>query len=248
MKFYSDIVESYNYIFPYNEQQKKFTLSFLEDNMTESSILDIGCATGNLTFELSKCVNDITGFDLDEEMINYANCSYPDPEKHLRFVCDNMLNIENYFSSDTLDAVISFGNTIVHLGSEREFEALFSKIRTVLKPSGQLLFQIINYDRILKNNIKGLPTIENDYIKFERRYKPLGENLIEFQTDLTIKKTGVVKHNSVTLFALQSDDVEKMLKENGFDNISFYGSFKKAPFNDDSVPLVIAASMNVTPF
>ena len=244
MKFYSDIAENYNYIFPYNKRQKQFTLSFLGERALECSVLDIGCATGNLTFELSKNVKEITGLDFDEEMILYSGNSFSKSVNNLKFICDDMLNIDNYFPENSLDCVMSYGNTIVHLQSEEEFERLFFKIRTSLKPLGNFLFQIINYDRILENGIRGLPTIENEYIKFERKYNYLGNSIIEFETNLLIKKTGKIKKNIVRLFALQANSLDKLLRGNGFSNVSLFGSFKMDPFKVDSVPLVVAASNN----
>ena len=247
MNFYSDITENYDYIFPYKELQKDFTLSFLENNELNSTILDIGCATGNLTKELSKNVKSITGLDLDMKMISSAEADQSKSIKKenlkCRFICDSMLNINNYFQNDSLDCVISYGNTIVHLKNENEFEELFAKIRNILKPTGKLLLQIVNYDRIIENNISNLPTIENEHIKFERKYKRLDNNLIEFKTTLLVKKTEKIKNNSVRLFSLQPNTLKRILEENGFYNISFYSTFKKDAFYKDSIPLITAAKI-----
>jgi glycine/sarcosine N-methyltransferase len=247
MKFYSDIAENYNYIFPYNEQQKLFTYNHLGEKPLNASILDIGCATGGLTFELSKNVKKVIGIDLDTEMINYAKNRFSKYKSKLRFICDNMMNVDNYFNLTSLDCIVSFGNTIVHLQTENEVKKLFHKIRNCLNASGYFLFQIINYDRILNKKISSLPTIENEHIKFERRYNYIGNNMIEFKTNLVIKKTGKNQKNKVTLLPLQKNTLEKILKENGFNKISYYGNFKRDPLNDESMQLIVAASAATLP-
>jgi len=114
--------------------------------------------------------------------------------------------------------------------------------KRILKPGGKLLVQIINYNRILDQGLKGLPTIENDEIKFERIYsygkKP---EKVDFKTKLTIKATGKIIENSVPLLALRPGIFRNLLEEAGFTNIEEFGSFKKDLFEPDSQPYIVKA-------
>ena len=242
MKFYKSISESYDYIFPYNPKQKEFVLSKAAIlKKTDLSILDIGCGTGNLTIEIAGGSGHITGIDLNEEMVELARAK-SDKMSNIEMFPLNMLDILERFGEDSKDVIFSFGNTLVHLTEEKLFETFFHRAYKVLKENSTLLLQIINYDRILDNNIKGLSTIENEHIKFERVYDYENcPSTISFDTVLTLKESGLVKKNSVPLFPLRKSKLEYFLKNAGFDDISFYGGFDQSEFSKDSVALVVSA-------
>ena len=103
----------------------------------------------------------------------------------------------------------------------------------------KFLFQIINYDRIIERNIKGLPNIENDSVKFVREYSVNEQGLIEFKTDLLIKSTGKEIKNNVLLFPIKKQEIEVILKNAGFKNWKFYGNFKKEKWSLESIPLIV---------
>ena len=241
MKFYTNITDYYDYIFPYNQMHKDFILSCIKDSNSKK-LLDIGCGTGNLSLQLSKSFEKVTSIDLNMEMISKAN-SKSEAIKNIHFSCMNMLKIEDVFQENSFDSVISFGNTIVHLRTIDELNIFFAGIRKVLKPSSPFLFQIINYDRILEQKIKKLSTIDNGKIQFKRNYLyNEAQNLIEFSTILMIKETGVLIENKVNLYPLLSSNIRELLTNNGFSKIKFYGSFKKDSFRvANSIPLIVEA-------
>jgi hypothetical protein len=97
----------------------------------------------------------------------------------------------------------------------------------------------MNYDRIIKYNIKELPTIRNDDIglAFTRRYSLEPEGYIEFITELTVDSQRF--ENSVKLLPLQSQKLVSILSDAGFADISLYGDFDKRPFDLDSSMLLV---------
>lgn len=115
-----------------------------------------------------------------------------------------------------------------------------------LENKGSIIIQIINYDRILRYNIKSLPTIDrkDKGIKFIREYKyPKEQTLIDFQTELLILKDGVLEkyENRVPLLPIKSKEIIDIIKEVGFSKIHVYGSFLMEKFTQDSYALVIKA-------
>ncbi len=189
MKFYKSISESYDYIFPYNSMQKDFVLSMAGfKNASDISVLDIGCGTGNLTIELARKFNHVTGIDLDEDMVRIAQNKSEDVS-NIEMISMNMMDISEQFGIESKDIILTFGNTLVHLNDVTLIKTFLKRAYEVLKEKGIFLAQIINYDRILDNKIKGLSTIENEHIRFERLYN-YKENpkTIAFDTVLTLKK------------------------------------------------------------
>lgn len=238
MSFYESIVDHYEQIFPLNKAQLDFVKNSF-DETSKLSALDIGCGIGILSFELSKIFSNVTAIDLDERMLSKAI------EKNvagIHFLKKDMLDIEKEFGRTAFDTIICFGNTLVHLDGSDEIFDFFQQSRKVLKKNGKLLFQIIQYDRIIDQNIKGLPTIENNEIKFVRNYLYYSErNMIDFETILTIKKTGQLIENTIQLYPLRKAEIRELLSKTGFSKILFYGNFKRESLTVNSIPLVVEA-------
>ncbi|WP_321307685.1 class I SAM-dependent methyltransferase [Marinifilum fragile] len=241
MDFYQSISKYYQYIFPLNKMQLDFIGKSHPQAKDQLSILDIGCAIGDLSMELAKTYQKVIGIDLDKGMIDQAirkGKNY----KNLEFHLQNMLELDTAFESNSFDIIACFGNTLVHLNSDDEVLQFFQNAKAVLKKDGKLLFQIINYDRIIDQKIDHLPTIENDVIKFERNYKyhPSQEK-VDFETILSIKENDNSIQNCIALLALRKSKIEEFLKKAGFTNISFFGNFKRDDLTENSMPLIVEA-------
>lgn len=235
--FYESIAKVYDYIFPKNRKQLEFVESIKKISI-EEKILDIGCATGNLTELLGEKTRNIVGIDLDKELLKEAKDKHP----NLNFENMNMLKINEKFEENSFDRVVSFGNTLVHLDSREEVEEFFQKVYKTLKFNGFFIVQIINYNRVIEKNIKNLPTIDNEKVKFVRDYeydKSIGK--VDFITELTIKEANLNIKNNIKLLALTKIEIQKFLGETGFRNIEFYGDFEGRELSDNSEALIFVA-------
>ena len=235
--FYESIAKVYDYIFPKNRKQLEFVESIKKISI-EEKILDIGCATGNLTELLGEKTRNIVGIDLDKELLKEAKEKHP----NLNFENMNMLKINEKFEENSFDRVVSFGNTLVHLDSREEVEEFFQKVYKTLKFNGFFIVQIINYNRIIEKNIKNLPTIDNEKVKFVRDYeydKSIGK--VDFITELTIKEANLNIKNNIKLLALTKIEIQKFLGEIGFRNIEFYGDFEGRELSDNSEAVIFVA-------
>lgn len=235
-KFYTSISNSYSQIFPYNPAQLQFVTRNVVD-LTGQQILDIGCATGELAFQLVKSGAGVTGIDLNEGLLEKAKAGKV--HSNLTFQKGNMLELKIDFQPETFSTVLCFGNTLVHLPSQELILEMLQGVYTVLKPGGIFLLQILNYDYILSEPVAELPLIETENIKFVRHYV-FSENspLISFQTELYLKKEGEVVKNETFLFALKSNELRELLDNAGFENIKFFSNFKEEPFGGKHLPLV----------
>lgn len=217
-------------------------LSFVKEKLGElkgKQILDIGCATGELAFQLANSDATVIGIDLNEDLLNKAKENKIG--NYLTFQYGNMLELEADFQSEQFDAVLCFGNTLVHLDTSELILKMLKAAKAVLKPGGQLLLQILNYDYIVGEQVAELPLIETENIKFIRKYKFQDDSsIIKFQTDLEIKVEEKTVSNETSLLALKSNELKQLLREAGFGNIQLYSNFKQAAFGGKHIPLVVS--------
>lgn len=202
-------------------------------------ILDIGCATGELAVQLAAGGAEVTGIDLNEDLIQQAIST----KKHndLTFQQGNMLELDQDFKPQQFDAVLCFGNTLVHLNSTALILCMLKGACVVLKPGGKLLIQLLNYDYICGEGVETLPVIETEKIRFIRRYQFSNDSdLVGFQTNLEIKANNRVVSNETSLLALKSTKLITLLEESGFRNIQLYANFKQEPFGGKHIPLVVS--------
>ncbi|MBA4391201.1 MAG: class I SAM-dependent methyltransferase [Syntrophus sp. (in: bacteria)] len=241
MAFYEEIAEYYDDIFPFNKTQMEFVRGSLKGPYHDKKVLDIGCGTGDLAIALSEAGFAVTGIDADSVMIQKAM----DKITHhpATFTRMDMREIASHNNPSAFDAVLCFGNTLVHLANIQEIETLCKDVKHILKQDGKFLLQILNYDYILDHNIRSLPFIDNQLITFERIYNyDTKKNLITFKTILTVKETSKKIVNKVSLFPIRKDELYLSLHNSGFSNISFYGDFDRNMLKTESLPLVIEAS------
>ncbi len=244
MNFYTSIHQWYDQVFPYSPVQREFVRSF-GDN-PELSVADVGCGTGNLALALARDFRVVTAIDPDESMLGAARRKSADQGVSLNIIRGGMLDLTSNFNPESIDRLICFGNTLPHLSTEKEVGEFARQAFQVLRPGCLFLVQIINYDRILDQKLTGLPTIENDSIRFERIYSYRDNPThVAFKTRLTIKSTGEIIDNEVDLLAIRPATLKNIMIDAGFRDIREFGSFSREPFSGASQPFLLASDKPV---
>lgn len=240
MSFYQQIAPFYHHIFKINANQVDFIKFKIPEN--DGKVLDIGCGIGTLSFELANYYTNVLGIDMDAEMIQAALKKKEDKSKAFQFQQISMLQLDTFINKNSVDGIICFGNTLVHLNSLDEIADFLQQSKTILKSNGKLLLQIVNYDKIIEKNIKQLPLIENDEIIFERNYSyRKSANKIDFNTRLTVKSSQQIIENSIELLPLLKKEITILLNNAGFNNCNYYGNFNMELFAIESPALIIEA-------
>lgn len=238
-RFYSSISKYYSEIFPYNPAQFQFVTGNAGD-LTGQQILDIGCATGELAFELAKAGAEVIGIDLNEDLLQQAKARKVHTK--LTFQKGNMLELQNDFQAENFDLVLCFGNTLVHLSTPEQILEMLIGVNAVLKPGGIFLLQILNYDYILSEPVTELPLIETENIRFVRHYSFYESSpVIAFQTELHLKKEGEVIFNETPLLALKSHALKELLDNAGFSKVELFSNFNEDSYGGKHIPLVAKA-------
>lgn len=235
MKFYNEIAKYYDDIF--KENTKQIDLISKVVGQPPKSILDVASGTGGPSIALREKGHMVTAIDLNSSMIDKLKSK---SLKVISYVM-NMLNIDKLNSK--FDLIYCVGNSLVHLEDLEEVETFISKVHKSLNDNGNLLIQIINYDRILDKNIKSLPTIENKdkNLVFERYYDyDVYRQKIEFKTVLKTKDREY--GNKVYLLPIRKNELDSILKKVGFKDIEYFGTFDQKSFiEEESFHLIALA-------
>ncbi|HBW14427.1 MAG TPA: class I SAM-dependent methyltransferase [Proteiniclasticum sp.] len=243
MKFYEILEKHYDFIFPF----QKSTYDFIRDGLNpQDKVLDVACGTGTYTIALRKEGILSCGLDLEESMIRIAEKKAEEQGIQGDFIVSNMLDMDLVHEGG-LRRIFIIGNSLVHLNSMDQIKNFITTAYSLLHDEGDLMIQIINYDRILKENIDHLPTIHVPDIglTFKRNYKYDAEaHLIDFSSQLSVH--GETEEASVQLFPLKKEELVHLLMEVGFEEIHLYGSFKKEPYTESSTPLIVVAKKKLS--
>ncbi|MBR8534244.1 class I SAM-dependent methyltransferase [Carboxylicivirga sediminis] len=237
MVFYSELVEAYDAVFPLNPKQLEFVQKACDGSLASKSVLDMGCGTGSLSIAMARQSAKVRAFDFDAEMVGKAEEKRPQA-LDLQFQQGDMRLVDTYFIPMLFDAVLCFGNTLVHLDTANEVELTIGKAAGRLKAGGKLMLQIVNYDRVLNEQVTSLPTISTSDYSFVRHYKHLPDGKIDFSTVLHTPTAKV--ENSVPLLALRKEQLEAILNTY-FSDIKCFGGFDRSQWSPTTFHLVVEA-------
>ncbi len=245
MSFYRQIAKYYDYLFPAGQDQ----LDFISKTAGKppKRILDVACGTGCYSIALARKGYELSAVDIEAAMTEAASKRAADEGLEIRTYTADLLHLDKIIGNK-FDCVFCIGNSIVHLNSLESISSGIGSMKKMLSPTGQLVLQIINFDRIISKNITSLPDIYDDVkeISFSRKYSFNNESgLVSFLTTLHIKNENLTLKNTIDLLPLRSKDLYRIMKDQGFADISFYGGFKHEEYlPDESFLLVVRAGMD----
>ncbi len=245
MSLYEKISGYYDELFPLKKTRVSLITSFLEKE--GMLILDVGCASGEQALALAKKGHRVFGIDLDRDMVDAARekAKSLDLRSKVEFLEKDMANVGIDFLPAFFDAVICFGNTLVHLENPGKIEEFFKGVLKILKNRGIFILQVVNFDRVLAEKIMELPEIESENFTFHREYfYNRIAHRIRFQAGVTEEKSGITKKYSELLYPLISTELRTTLENAAFSKIQFFGNESKAPYGKQS-PALIAVARNI---
>jgi 2-polyprenyl-3-methyl-5-hydroxy-6-metoxy-1,4-benzoquinol methylase len=99
-------------------------------------ILELGCGTGELAFELAKIAGArVTGVDRSQKFIDYASANYH--QSNLRFLVANFSDSSRGAAQEKYDYIV--GNGILH-HLYYELDKFLPTLASWLRPGGRLIF------------------------------------------------------------------------------------------------------------
>jgi len=236
---YRHLASLYDDLFPLDPDALRLVLGLLEADPPQAlggqSILDAGCGTGLLVRALAGRGYRAYGFDLDADLLAVAEARSGD---RASYGSDDLRRFTVPTGLMPVRLVVSLGNTLPHLLTDADLDAFLVRSRNALSPDGQLLVQVLDYDRLEALGVPPLPVREVMGVTFERRYTVLPSGLWRFHTALTGPEGA--SSGAFDLRPWRRRDLESALLRTGFRVEAVWGGFDRSP-PGSSLPLVLLA-------
>lgn len=215
--------------------------------MYGSPILELACGTGRITVPLCNEGHKITGIDISKSMINQAK-SKIENEDRAEFLIGDVrdFNLEQMFG-----LIIFPFNSMSHLISTDDIERTFDCVKKHLLPEGKFIIDLFNPNLNLLNR----PT--DQHFPHVQYYNSAGE-LIEVteknaydsasqvnKLKFYYTKDGeLLKVESIDMRMYFPQELEAILKYNGFKVDYKYGNYQLGRFTSHSDKQLIVCSLN----
>ena len=218
-------------------------------------ILDLGSGTGEHARFLASKGFVVTGVDSSPAMVEKSRAT---PDNRVNFVAGDMRDLAGLGlcgEAACFGAAICVGNVLPHLSGEGDLERLAIGLRTVLRPGGPFLLQMINYDRIEAKKERALPLNflpdpedKQATIIFLRTMELQPDGRVIFMPTTLRQRTDreppieLVASQRVEIRGWRRAQIETALRGAGFTSIETWGSYQKAPFDPaESRDLILVA-------
>ena len=228
-------------------------LTALLDRAPDRSVLDVGCGTGEHVAFFAGLDARAVGLDRSEKMIEQAK-DHESGGAARFFLGDAREAREALANEPPFGLCICLGNMLPHILEEGELNALFREVRELLAPDGLFLVQILNYRRILDQNIRHLPLNlrrgeDSEEIVFLRLLRPAEKGrILFFPTTLSLdhqseeEPVSIKATRRVELRAWTAEDLVPMLEELGL-HVELHGDMQGGEFRaQESSDLVFVAT------
>jgi len=200
-------------------------------NAPSPRLLDLGCGTGEHARFLHGEGFEVTGIDASEAQLAQAREAGPGPE----FVKGDLAELDAAVRGP-FGAAISLGNGLPHL-HEKEMATFLSRLARLLLPGAPVLFQLLNYDRILDQGVTSLPLNVRDdggeRVVFLRLMEPRPDGTVLFNPTSLRWRPGteppveVVATKNVLLKGWRREELESALAAAGFRSAEVLGGMRR---------------------
>lgn len=232
MSFYAALSSVYDQVFPASELQ----IAFLKKHLS-GRVLDVGAGTGTLMLHLSPHLEQVDGLEYSPEMVALAREKLAGTSNTCIKTGD-MCQIQDLFDGP-YDCIYCVGNTLPHLQGPQEILEVFRQVYGLLKPSGHLILQTVNFHQVLQQKHLTFPVLGRGDLTFQRTYT-LQDGKVLFSGKVEQQGKTLVAEQT-RLYPIQQTEMESLLREAGFQDLTFWGDFKENSFQQDAGALVVLA-------
>ncbi|MCZ4409227.1 class I SAM-dependent methyltransferase [Cryomorphaceae bacterium 1068] len=187
----------------------------------KTHFLDLACGKGRHSLTVNRAGFEVTGADLAEENIRFANQK---SNERLHFVRHDM---REPLGEDRFDYVLNLFTSFGYFDSLEENELVLKSIATELKPKGKVVLDFMNVEKVTKGLIP-LETREIDGINFKIT-RTNDDGFIVKTIELQDGDLEYTFHERVK--ALTKEDFMGMFRRCGFEILDTFGNYNLDDFD-----------------
>ena len=208
----------------------------------DNILLDLACGTGSISEVMAGLGYDVIGVDYSEEMLGIAMDKKFDSGLDIQYICQDMRELDLY---GTVDVTVCALDSINHLAGLDDVKKVFKSVALFSEQDGIFIFDVntpYKHRVVLANNTFTYET-ENVYCVWENTLDP---DTLEVRMALEFferEENGLYSRSSDSFSekAYSEEDIERLLRECGFEVLGKYGDDTLEPPKDDSQRIVYAA-------
>lgn len=194
--------------------------------VNDSLVLDIACGKGRHSIYLNSLGMNVTGIDLSEQSIKYANQF---SNENLKF---SVWDMRKQFANEAYDAVVNLFSSFGYFEDNDEDLTVIRAMHGALKKNGMLILDFMNPEKVIKD-MKSKEIIDRGRIQFhiqKRIENGFIVKTIEFLSegeDYTFQER---------LKIIKPESFQKMFEIVGFERKELYGNYDLSPFKSSDSP------------
>ena len=214
----------------FNEENSKEINHLIEKALKKykiKTVLDLTCGTGSQVFWLEERGFDVTGSDINSNMLKIAKSKARKEKLGIKFLKGDMRTIK----VGKFDAVITIFNAVGHL-TKSDFEKAMQNVHANLNDGGLYIFDINNLSYLLHDNHITSLTIDWQEIAGDTKIREIQHSTIDSEGTLASYTTNYeqkgsdkpkISRSAQTLQVYTAKQLKEMLHRNGFTVISQCG-------------------------
>lgn len=200
-------------------------------------ILELGCGTGKISIPLAKAGYEITGIDISQDMLDYADYKAEHENLDIRW---SLMNMVHFDFDQQFKLIILPSNNIGHLHTLDEVDGCFASIKRHLDPQGVFVIDVFVPSRMAAGDERHEVLSEYDAPDGSGTCLLTGVSTYEPNTQINRCRTchkvpGKPEvYGNLDLKMYYPQELLALLVHNGFQVAERYGNYRMNPFDSKS--------------
>jgi len=216
----------------YSKETESIKKQLKKNNIKGKKVLDVGCGTGTHDFLLKKQGFEITGIDLNKEMLEIARKK----SKSIKFLQGDM---KDFKLNEKFDVVLCLFSTMHYNKNQRELNKTMKNLYKHLKKDGILIFDLSFTKERWKEgrtNVEHKANNDIDFVRFSKTRNKGKQGILDLAYIIYKNKGnkrfhfGEEKHE---LGIFKTKEVKKLAEETGL-KTSIYEKFSQKTWKKGS--------------